>query len=232
MPIMVSVTDLPPGPERVRARRAGFVLAAISACAVLTVQVWHSRAAVGWERPVISLLSQMRPPFARPIVLLWEPLPFAVLTLWLGWVALRSHKVQLAISGTVGCAVASVFTERLLKPLIDRHVAHAGSALFPSGHVTAAAAWSMFAFLLIDPRVRGRFALLLVPGLVAWTVVSEGLHLPADAVAGLLVGGLVVYGVVFAADHVRSHATALIQRSRASTIRTRSTPSFEPSRPI
>ena len=229
---MVSVTDLPPGPERVRARRAGFVLAAISACAVLTVQVWHSRAPVGWERPVITLFSHMRLPFARPIVLLWEPLPFAVLTLWLGWVALRSHKVQLAISGTVGCAVASILTERLLKPLIDRHVTHAGGALFPSGHVTAAAAWSMFAFLLIDPRVRARFALLLVPGLVAWTVVSEGLHLPADAVAGLLVGGLVVYGVVSAADHVRSHAAVMLQRSRASSIRTRSAPTFEPSRPI
>ena len=59
-------------------------------------------------------------------MLLWEPLPFALATAVLGWTALARGRVQLALSGIVGCTAAIVLTERVLKPLVDRHLAHAG----------------------------------------------------------------------------------------------------------
>ena len=186
--------------------------------------VWHTRGPVGWERPIISLLRRGRLPIERPLVLLWEPLPFALATAMLTWAALGRRRVQLAISGIAGCAAAMVVTERVLKPLLDRHLAHSGAPVFPSGHVTAAAAWAMFAWLLADERSQIRSALVLVPLVAAWAVVSEGDHLPADAVVGLLVGGLVVYGVVVGTDRLvtsmstrlsRRAATAFIERAPA-----------------
>jgi membrane-associated phospholipid phosphatase len=229
------------GFERVHPIRTITLVAAIAVCAGLSEQVWHSRHAVGWERPIISLLRHARPPLAHPILLLWQPVPFALATFGLGWIAYRSHKVQLAVSGALGCGAALIVTEHLLKPLVGRSVTHSGALIFPSGHVTAAAAWAMFAWLLIAEPARYRFALILIPIAVAWTVVSEGLHLPADAIAGLLVGGLVVYGVVAGVELLRIEQRVILARWRemttrsnadTSTIRIRSTRTFEPSRRI
>jgi membrane-associated phospholipid phosphatase len=218
-------------PSTVRRIPPATLLGATAVCVVLSALVWHTRGAASWELPLIAALRHARLPMSEPILLMWQPVPFAIATTALGWIALQSHRSHLAISGVVGCAAASVVTERVLKPLIGRHVAHSGAAIFPSGHVTAAAAWAMFAWLVIGERSRLRSALLLIPMAVAWIVVSEGLHLPADAIAGLLVGGLVVYGVVFGVDVIlRQWSSPTIHFNEStSTTRTPSTRTFAPS---
>jgi membrane-associated phospholipid phosphatase len=190
--------------ERIPMIRSSVLVCAAVVCGVLAGLVWHSRGPADWEQPVISLLQREPLPMARSIVLLWQPLPFAAATAWLAWKALTSDRVGLAISGTVGCVVAMILTERVLKPLVGRHHLHAGAAVFPSGHVTAAAAWAMFAWLVLDPRSRFRSALVLVPVMVGWAVISADVHYPADAIAGLFIGGVVVYGVVIATDRMTS----------------------------
>jgi membrane-associated phospholipid phosphatase len=196
-----------PSVERKIVARAG----TIRRGGLLSGLVWHSRGPARWERPVIWALQHVQLPMTRSIVLLCDPLPFAVATLALAWMVLRSQRVLLAFSGTVGCVAAILVTETVLKPLVDRHHPYAGSAVFPSAHVTAAAAWAMFAWLVIDPRVRVRGALVVVPIAMAWAVVSSGAHYPADAVAGLFLGGLVVYGIVNGADQL---ATTIASRRR------------------
>jgi membrane-associated phospholipid phosphatase len=188
--------------QRVPRIRPAVLLAAAGAFAVLTELVWHTRGPLGWERPIIVLLRHEQLPMDRPLILLWQPLPFAAMTVGLAWAAWKSNRVQLALSGALGCAAAVILTERVLKPLVARHSHQAGSAVFPSGHVTGAAATAMFAWFVIDERVRIRSALILVPTAVAWAVVSERLHFPTDAVAGMLVGGLAVYGVVVGAERL------------------------------
>jgi len=169
---------------------------------MLSALAWHTRGPAAWERPVISLLRQAQLPLARPLVLLWQPLPFALATLGLAWVALETRRIRLAIGGTLGCALATAVTEHVLKPLVDRHHLYAGSAVFPSGHVTAAAAWTMFAWIVVDPPAHLRVVFVLLPVIVSWATIAAGDHYPADTVAGLLVGGLIVYGVVHAADRL------------------------------
>jgi membrane-associated phospholipid phosphatase len=199
--------------ERIPTIRPSVLVVATAVCGVLAGLVWHSKGPADWEQPFISLLQREPIPMARSIVLLWQPLPFAAATVWLAWKALTSNRVGLAISGTVGCVVAMIVTERVLKPLVGRHHLHSGAAVFPSGHVTAAAAWAMFAWLVLDQRSRFRSALVLVPLMAGWAVVSAGMHYPADAIAGLFIGGIVVYGVVIAADRVTT--TLLPRRHRA-----------------
>ena len=64
----------------------------------------------------------------------------------------------------------------------------------------------MFAWLVMDPRSQLRSALGAVPILVGWAAISTGAHYPADAIAGLFVGGVVVYCTVFAADRLATAA--------------------------
>ena len=185
------------------------LISGTAALAVLSALVWHSRGPVAWERPIISLLRHSQFPMARPLVLLWQPLPFALATLGLAWAALETRRVRLALTGTLGCALATTVTEHVLKPLVDRHHLNFGSAVFPSGHVTAAAAWAMFALLVIDPPARLRGAFIVLPVMVSWATIAAGDHYPADTVAGLLVGGIVVYAVVTGADRLIARAAGL-----------------------
>ena len=182
--------------SRVSTIRPAVLAAATVATGVLSVLVWHAHGPASWERPFIFFLRHHELPLARPLVLLWQPEPFAVATSALVWVALKSGRAQLATAGGAGCVVAMIVTEHVLKPLVGRHDVYGTAPMFPSGHVTAAAAWAMFAWLVVSPRAPLRAGLTVVPVLVGWAVVSEGLHYPTDAVAGLLVGGTVVYAVV------------------------------------
>jgi membrane-associated phospholipid phosphatase len=131
-------------------------------------------------------------------------------TLGRAWVALETRRVRLALTGALGCVFATTVTEHVLKPLVDRHHLHAGSAVFPSGHVTAAAAWTMFAWLVVDPPARLRSVFILVPVMVSWATIAAGDHYPADTIAGLLVGGIVVYGVVRGADRLIAAGAGLL----------------------
>ena len=187
---------------RVRTIPTIVVATALMVFGLLTALVWHSQGLAGWERPIVSMLRRERLPFARPFLLVWEPLPFAVVTASLGWMALRSRRPQLAVSGSVGCIAAVVMTERFLKPLVGRDGFRSGVPVFPSGHITAAAAAAMFAWLVLDQHERIRSAVVLVPIAASWAAVSQRVHFPADAIAGVIVGGLVVYGVVVAAERL------------------------------
>jgi membrane-associated phospholipid phosphatase len=191
--------------QRVPVVRPRCLIGAVAACGVLSILVWHARGPVGWERPFIALLRHEQLPMARPLVAIFEPIPFAIAVLALAWTAAKSRRIQLAFAGTAGCALAMFVTEWILKPLVDRHHQHWGSAVFPSGHVTAAAAWATFASLVFDPPPQLRLAFAAVPVLVGWAVVASGAHYPTDAIAGLLVGGAVVYCAV--AGAARASAT-------------------------
>ncbi len=201
--------------KRVPTVRPGILPAATAACGVLSGLVWRTRGPVGWERPFIALLRHEQLPIARPLLLLWQPLPFAIATLWLAWMALKSNRIQLAFSGTAGCVLAAILTERVLKPLVGRHHLHSGSPVFPSGHVTAAAACAMFAWLVFDPPEQLRYALVAVPVMVGYATISTGVHYPADVIAGCFVGGVVVYCIVIGAD--RLAATAANRRREVPT---------------
>jgi membrane-associated phospholipid phosphatase len=205
------------GDARVRTLPAIGVGTALVVLGLLTALVWHSQGVAGWERPVISLLRRERLPFTRPFLLMWEPLPFAVVTVSLAWMALRSHRPRLAVSGTLGCVAAVAVTERFLKPLVGRDGFRSGVPVFPSGHVTAAAAAAMFAWLVMDQHERVRSALVLVPVVASWAAVSERVHFPADAVAGVIVGGVVVYCVVVGVEQL---ASGFYVESRAGRERT------------
>ena len=145
---------------------------------------------------------------------MFEPIPFAIADLSLAWMAVKSHRIQLALAGTAGCALAMFVTEWILKPLVDRHHQHWGSAVFPSGHVTAAAAWAMFAWLVFDPPPQVRLAFAAVPVMVGWAVVASGAHYPTDAIAGVLVGSLVVYCAVAGAVRCQGNYAPATDRSR------------------
>ena len=204
--------------ERAPRIRSSILCAAAGTFAALSGMVWHSHGPLGWERPLIFLLRHEQLPMARPLILLWQPLPFAVSTVGLAWLAMKSRRVQLAFSGAAGCALAVTLTEHVLKPLIGRHSHQSGAVVFPSGHVTAAAATAMFAWFVVDQSVSIRAALVVVPIAVSWAVVSERLHFPTDAVAGMLVGGLVVYGVVIGVERLNAAIDSLLLASDAPEI--------------
>jgi membrane-associated phospholipid phosphatase len=140
---------------------------------------------------------------ARALVLLWQPAPFAIGTVALALIALLSGRPRLALAGPISCVVALGLTEVVLKPLVARHHLQRISPVFPSGHVTAAAAWAMFAWLVFERFAVLRSVLVFVPVLVGWAVVSFGYHYPADAVVGLLVGGVVVHTIAAGVERVR-----------------------------
>ncbi len=169
---------------------------AVGAFATLAALVWHARGETAWERPISALLRRDGLPLERLLVVWWQPVPFALLTLALAAAGARSGRVRLAVSGATGCFAAAISAELVLKPLVGRHRVHAGFAMFPSGHVTAAAACATFAWLLLGRSSPIRWVVVLVPALVAWAVVSERLHYPADAAAGMLLGVVVVHGIV------------------------------------
>ena len=188
--------------------RPSVLIAATTTCVVLGALVWRSHGPELWERPVIALLRHERPPMARPLLLMWEPVPFALAVLWLARRAAKTQRTLLAYSGTIGCALAIGLTELVLKPLVGRQHVHAASALFPSGHVAAAAAWAMFAWLVMDPRSQLRSVLGAVPVVVGWAAIATRAHYPADVIAGLFVGGVVVYCTVLVADRLAATATS------------------------
>jgi len=191
-----------------------FVVATV-VCGALSACAWHTRGPVGWERPIIVALRHEPPPFAHGLLLLWQPFPLVVSTLGLAWIASRSGRLALALFGSAGCVLAVFVTECVLKPLVGRQHLYQSSAVFPSGHVTAAAAWAMFAWLVVSPRSLLRPALLLVPIAVSWAAIATGVHYPSDVIAGALVGGMIVYGTVTAADRIGTRRPAAVIDLRA-----------------
>ncbi len=145
-----------------------------------------------------------RPPPLRYLwVALFEPVPFALTAIAVAWTAWARGRRGLAIAGLAGCFGAVVSAELVLKPLIDRgrrrfdgvnhRSVHFGSGMFPSAHVTGAAAVAMFAWLILDRRSRLAPLFVLLPLLVGYSVVSRQMHFPSDVLGGLLLGPTFVF---------------------------------------
>ena len=134
------------------------------AFAVLTIFMWHSTRPMRWERPIIRAADWMPLPFRDFWIAVFQPVPFALTTVALGAVAAARGRHRLALTGVAGCLGAVVAAQVVFKPLVDRirthvegddhHLVHVGSQMFPSTHVTAAAAWAMFAILIFGQRTR------------------------------------------------------------------------------
>lgn len=205
-------------------RRAALGRAALAATAgvvLLSALVWHRSGASLRERTLIAAAVHLHPFGAETWLLLWQPASFVIGTIALAAIAVRSRRYQLAVAGALGSIAAVVTSEWILKPLVDRrrpdrnfgtyHV-HVGSLMFPSAHVTAAAAWATFAWLVVGPGRRSVSRLLVaVPLFTAWCVVATRMHYPTDAAGGLFVGPMVVLATVLAVDQ-------LVERSRRSRV--------------
>ena len=122
-----------------------------------------------------------------------------------------------SVSATIDTSVLNgVAAQLVFKPLVDRvrtrrvagmseHV-HLAGRMFPSAHVTAAAAAAMFAWLILDRRARLTPVLVAFPLIVGCAVIKQQLHYPADVAGGLLLGPTFVYCTVAAANAVAATA--------------------------
>ncbi|HEY5172555.1 MAG TPA: phosphatase PAP2 family protein [Acidimicrobiia bacterium] len=179
------------------------------AFAVLTIYMWHSTRPMRWERPIIRVAGWMPLPSRDFWIAAFQPVPFALTTVALGAVAAARGRHRLALTGIAGCLGAVVAAQVVFKPLVDRvrthvegddhHIVRVGSRLFPSTHVTAAAAWAMFAVLIFGRRTRLASLAFALPVVVGCAVLSRELHYPADVVGGFLLGTTFVYFTVDAA---------------------------------
>jgi len=186
--------------------QVGAVLVGAVVFALLAIEVWHTHTPMRWERPILTTIERFPLPGRDFWTALFEPVPFAFITVALAFAAVARDRTSLAIAGLTGCLTAVVTTELVFKPLIGRyrvhvvgihpHLAHLGGPMFPSAHVTAAAAWATFAWMIVDRRSRLRPFLVAIPFIVGWAVTSKHMHWPADVVGGLIVGPTAVYCTV------------------------------------
>jgi len=175
---------------------------------VLAYAAYHEHGPLGWEQPFIHAAPHLPFPTREFWIAMFEPVPFALTTTALACAAAATSRVRLAVSGYLSCIVAVVLGELVLKPIVHRiHVERMGRShhlvrfhgyMFPSAHTTAAAAFATFAILIVGRRSRFTPLLLALPVVVAVAVVSKQMHYPADALAGMILGSLVVvHGVAF-----------------------------------
>ncbi len=192
-------------------RALGAAVAAAFVFGVLSGMVWHARGPMHWEFRFISLARRIPPPAAMTWQDLFEPMPFAIMTLVIAAVALAGRRPRLALSGAAGCFIAVVAAEHVFKPIIDsRQALHhyrwyhpeLGTLTFPSGHVTAAAAVATFAWLVLRRHTALALVVFAVPAVVGWAMVSLDLHYPIDALGGVILGPLVVCATVAAGNAV------------------------------
>ena len=193
-------------------------LAGITAFAALAILMWHSTRPEAWERPIITAVDRIPLVFPNDFwISLVAPLPLALTTIALGGAAAARGRYRLALAGVAGCLGAVLAAQLVFKPLVDRvrtrrvvgineHV-HLAGRMFPSAHVTAAAAAAMFAWLLLDRRARLTPLLVALPLIVGCAVIKQQLHFPADVAGGLLLGPTFVYCTV-AAAHALARLTA------------------------
>nr|WP_255426747.1 phosphatase PAP2 family protein [Pseudonocardia sp. C8] len=117
--------------------------------------------------------------------------------------------VALATAGPVACGAAVL----LLQPAIGRTL-NGGDAL-PSGHTTAAVCTAMVV-LLVGPRLAGRRVprvagapvVVAVTVIMGTTLITNGLHVPSDILAGAVAGVAGVLSTAFLIDRIaeRQHA--------------------------
>jgi membrane-associated phospholipid phosphatase len=177
--------------------------------AVLAVVMWHSARPVGWERPIITAVDSIPLPFRDFWIAMFQPIAFTFTTIALGGIAAARGRRRLAVAGIVGCLGAVLAAQVVFKPLVDRvrthvvgvhhHLVDVGGRMFPSAHVTAAAALATFALLILGRHTRLTPFLIALPFVVGCAAISLELHYPADIAGGILLGPTFVYFTVTAA---------------------------------
>ena len=182
-------------------------LAGIMGFSALAILMWHATRPETWERPIITAVDRIPLAFPNDFwISLVAPLPFVATTIALGGAAAARGRYRLAFAGVAGCLGAVLAAQLVFKPLVDRvrtrrvvgmneHV-HLAGRMFPSAHVTAAAAAAMFAWLLLDRPARLTPLLVALPLIVGGAVIKQQLHFPADVAGGLLLGPTFVYCTV------------------------------------
>lgn len=133
---------------------------------------------------------------ARFLLHLLEPLLFTIWGVALVLFALARRRPRVALAVAAVMALAPLSSE-LLKPLLAHPhvqigVTSIGSASWPSGHSTAAAALALSATLVAPPRMRLAVAALGAAFMVAVgaALLIRAWHLPSDVLGGYLMGAL------------------------------------------
>jgi membrane-associated phospholipid phosphatase len=131
-----------------------------------------------------------------------------LLTTALALACLAARRVAGAVLAVGGVALASVLTESVLKPLVDRTLT--GFLSYPSGHTTGLFALATaIAVVLLAPRsgrprpavrVAAVAAAALIASAVGLAMIGQRFHYFTDTIAGAAVGTGVVIGVAFLLD--------------------------------
>jgi membrane-associated phospholipid phosphatase len=152
--------------------------------------------------------------FLGHLVDLGGPPTVIVLSALLAAVALARRDAFGMLLCALAPSAAGVLTEFIGKPLVDRTVGFQTSPVYPSGHVTGAAAVAAVAVALAY-RYGGRMAVVAVapiaavlPVLVSVGVVGRTSHYATDAVGGLAIGVATTIVAVLVTDAVDRRAKA------------------------
>jgi membrane-associated phospholipid phosphatase len=188
------------------------VLCGIAGFVVLAAVMWHSARPTRWEKPIIRAVDRLPIPIRGFWISAFQPVAFALIAIVLAAVVAASGRRRLAVSGLAGCLGAVLAAEAVFKPLVDRIRTHAvgrhhrivqvGSEMFPSAHVTAAAALATFVWLVLDRRLGLAPVLVALPLVVSCSTIQLQLHYPADVIGGALLGSTFVWCAVTASNRV------------------------------
>ena len=148
------------------------------------------------------------PLFSPIVVRLGDPLPILVAGVVLALFALRRGRPRMAALALIGPGSAGVVTV-LLKPLIGR--TYLGDLAFPSGHTAGITAVSAVIALMAVSFARSSLltvttlaatGVLLSGILMAFALLSQGLHYPTDTLGGFATAIVVVLSIALIIDAV------------------------------
>jgi membrane-associated phospholipid phosphatase len=201
---------------RTRRYERAVVLCEIVAFVVLAAVMWHSTRPTRWEKPIIRTVDRLPIPVRGFWISAFQPVSFALIAIVLAAVVAFAGRRRLAASGVAGCLGAVLAAELVFKPLVDRvrthevgrhhRIVQVGSEMFPSAHVTAAAALATFVWLVLDRRLGLAPLLVALPFVVSCATIALQLHYPADVIGGVLLGSTFVWCTVAVGNHFASAA--------------------------
>jgi membrane-associated phospholipid phosphatase len=197
---------LPASARRLAAMLGVGCLVLVAVLGVISARQSHGDAI---DRPVDSWITGLRIN-SSTLELISRPggaTASVVLAAALALLCLAMRRVGGAVLAVAGLALASLLTERVLKPGVDRTITVHHYLTYPSGHTTAMFALST-ALAVVLLGVRGRpavrvavvVAAVLVSCVVGMAMIGLGFHYFTDAVAGAAVGTGVVIGMAFLLD--------------------------------
>jgi undecaprenyl-diphosphatase len=153
--------------------------------------------------------------FLGHLVDLGAPQTVIILSLLLAAVAFTRRDAAGVLLCALAPLAAGVLTELVGKPLVDRTLGR-GVGVYPSGHVTGAAAVAAVAVALAY-RYGGRRAAVavvpvaaLLPLLVSVGVIGRAYHYATDAIGGLAVGVATAIVAVLVIDAIERYARARV----------------------